>query len=80
LIKSIGFDPIWFGVFVTVMSTVGLISPPVGLTVFVVQSQNPEVSLQTIFKGVMPFLYADILLLLGLVMYPPLATWLPSML
>ena len=78
LIKSIGFDPIWFGVFVTVMSTVGLISPPVGLTVFVVQSQNPEVSLQTIFKGVMPFLYADILLLLALVMYPPLATWLPS--
>jgi tripartite ATP-independent transporter DctM subunit len=45
LIKSIGFDPIWFGVFVTVMSTVGLISPPVGLTVFVVQSQNPEVPL-----------------------------------
>ena len=80
LIKSIGFDPIWFGVFVTVMSTVGLISPPVGLTVFVVQSQNPEVSLQTIFKGVMPFLYADILLLLALVMYPPLATWLPSVL
>ena len=80
LIKSIGFDPIWFGVFVTVMSTVGLISPPVGLTVFVVQSQNPEISLQTIFKGVMPFLYADILLLLALVMYPPLATWLPSVL
>jgi len=80
LIKSIGFDPIWFGVFVTVMSTVGLISPPVGLTVFVVQSQNPEVSLQTIFKGVMPFLYADILLLFALVMYPPLATWLPSVL
>ena len=80
LIKSIGFDPIWFGVFVTVMSTVGLISPPVGLTVFVVQSQNPEVSLQTIFKGVMPFLYADIMLLLALVMYPPLATWLPSVL
>ena len=80
LIKSIGFDPIWFGVFVTVMSTVGLISPPVGLTVFVVQSQNPEVSLQTIFKGVMPFLYADVLLLLALVMYPPLATWLPSVL
>jgi len=80
LVKSIGFDPIWFGVFVTVMSTVGLISPPVGLTVFVVQSQNPEVSLQTIFKGVMPFLYADILLLLALVMYPPMATWLPSVL
>ena len=48
--------------------------------VFVVQSQNPEVSLQTIFKGVMPFLYADILLLLALVIYPPLATWLPSVL
>ena len=78
VIKGIGYDPIWFGVFVTVMSTVGLISPPVGLTVFVVQSQNPDVPLQKIFRGVMPFLYADCVLLLALVLFPALALWLPS--
>ena len=80
VVKSIGFDPIWFGVFVTVMSTVGLISPPVGLTVFVVQSQNPDVPLQKIFRGVMPFLYADCVLLVALVVFPSLALWLPSVL
>jgi C4-dicarboxylate transporter, DctM subunit len=80
VVKTIGFDPIWFGVFITVMSTVGLISPPVGLTVFVVQSQNPDVPLQKIFRGVMPFLYADCVLLLALVLFPGLALWLPSVL
>jgi len=78
VIKGLGYDPIWFGVFVTVMSTVGLISPPVGLTVFVVQSQNPDVPLQKIFRGVMPFLYADCVLLAALVLFPGLAMWLPS--
>lgn len=80
VIKGIGYDPVWFGVFVTVMSTVGLISPPVGLTVFVVQSQNPEIPLQKIFRGVMPFLYADFVLLAALVMFPALALWLPAQL
>jgi C4-dicarboxylate transporter, DctM subunit len=80
LVKTIGYDPVWFGVFVTVMSTVGLISPPVGLTVFVVQSQNPDIPLQKIFRGVMPFLYADCVLLVALVMFPALATWLPGQL
>ena len=78
MVKALGYDPIWFGVFVTVMSTVGLISPPVGLTVFVVQSQNPDVPLQKIFRGVMPFLYADCVLLLALVLFPGIAMWLPS--
>ncbi len=80
VVKGIGYDPVWFGVFVTVMSTVGLISPPVGLTVFVVQSQNPEIPLQKIFRGVMPFLYADCVLLVALVLFPQLAMWLPSVL
>ena len=80
MVKAMGYDPVWFGVFVTVMSTVGLISPPVGLTVFVVQSQNPDVPLQKIFRGVLPFLYADCVLLLALVLFPGIAMWLPSML
>jgi TRAP-type C4-dicarboxylate transport system permease large subunit len=80
VVTSIGFDAIWFGVFVTVMSTVGLISPPVGLTVFVVQSQNPQIPLEKIFRGVIPFLIADVVLLIALVAFPALATWLPKVL
>ena len=80
VVKGLGYDPVWFGVFVTVMSTVGLISPPVGLTVFVVQSQNPDIPLQKIFRGVMPFLYADFVLLVALVVFPGLAMWLPGVL
>ncbi|MFN0163648.1 MAG: TRAP transporter large permease [Burkholderiales bacterium] len=78
VVKGLGYDPIWFGVFVTVMCTVGLISPPVGLTVFVVQSQHPEVPLQKIYRGVLPFLAADCVLLVALVAFPALALWLPS--
>lgn len=78
VVKAIGYDPIWFGVFITVMSTVGLISPPVGLTVFVVQAQNPQIPLEKIFRGVLPFLAADCVLLVGLAVFPALATWLPS--
>ena len=78
VIKAIGYDPIWFGVFITVMSTVGLISPPVGLTVFVVQAQNPQIPLEKIFRGVLPFLAADCVLLVALAVFPALATWLPS--
>ena len=78
VVKAIGYDPIWFGVFITVMSTVGLISPPVGLTVFVVQAQNPQIPLEKIFRGVLPFLAADCVLLVALAVFPALATWLPS--
>ncbi len=80
VIKGIGYDPVWFGVLVTLMSTVGLISPPVGLTVFVVQSQNPDIPLQKIFRGLMPFHYAPCVLLAALVVFPPLALWLQCVL
>ncbi len=80
LMQSIGYDGIWFGVFVTVMCTIGLISPPVGLTVFVIQAQNPDVPAVRIYLGTLPFLLADFVLVALLVAFPALALWLPAVL
>jgi tripartite ATP-independent transporter DctM subunit len=80
LMNSIGFDGIWFGVFVTVMCTIGLITPPTGMTVFVIQAQHPEIPVERIYLGTLPFLAADFALVGLLIVMPGLALWLPSML
>jgi tripartite ATP-independent transporter DctM subunit len=80
LMMHIGYDGIWFGIFVTVMATIGLISPPVGLTVFVIQAQNPDIPAAKIYRGTLPFLVADFVLVAILVAFPPLALWLPGVL
>ncbi|HEY3077459.1 MAG TPA: TRAP transporter large permease [Burkholderiales bacterium] len=78
LMTSIGYDGIWFGIFVTVMATIGLISPPVGLTVFVIQAQNPDIPASKIYRGTLPFLVADFVLVALLIAFPGLALWLPA--
>ncbi len=78
LMESLGYDGIWFGVFVTVMCTIGLISPPVGLTVFVIQAQNPDIPAARIYLGTLPFLAADFVLVALLIAFPALALWLPA--
>jgi tripartite ATP-independent transporter DctM subunit len=78
LMASVGYDGIWFGIFVTVMATIGLISPPVGLTVFVIQAQNPDIPAARIYRGTLPFLAADFVLVGLLVAFPALALWLPA--
>jgi tripartite ATP-independent transporter DctM subunit len=80
LMLHIGYDGIWFGIFVTVMATIGLISPPVGLTVFVIQAQNPDIPAAKIYLGTLPFLLADLVLVGLLVAFPGLALWLPAVL
>ncbi|MDQ5850301.1 MAG: TRAP transporter large permease [Pseudomonadota bacterium] len=78
LMASIGYDGVWFGIFVTVMATIGLISPPVGLTVFVIQAQNPDIPAAKIYRGTLPFLAADFVLVGLLIAFPALALWLPA--
>ena len=80
LMMSVGYDGIWFGIFVTVMATIGLISPPVGLTVFVIQAQNPDIPATRIYMGTLGFLVADFVLVGLLIAFPALALWLPSVL
>ncbi|HUF93284.1 MAG TPA: TRAP transporter large permease [Candidatus Limnocylindria bacterium] len=79
VIIGLGFDPVWFGVIIVCVVEIGLISPPVGMNMFVLKTLLPEVSTGTIFSGVLPFMTADVVRLAILVTVPWLALWLPSM-
>jgi len=79
VVVSLGFDPIWFGVVIVCVVEIGLISPPVGMNMFVLKSLLPQVPTGTVFSGVMPFFWADVLRLALLVAVPWLALWLPGL-
>ncbi len=79
VILQLGFDPIWFGVIIVMTVELGLITPPVGMNVFVLNSVLPDVPLQTIFRGLVPFIVADILKLALLIAVPAIILVLPSM-
>lgn len=78
LVTSLGYDPIWFGIVVVVVVEISLITPPVGLNVFVLRGVLPDVSTSTIFKGVTPFWIADLFRLAIIVGFPMLSLWLPG--
>ncbi|HEX6112807.1 MAG TPA: TRAP transporter large permease [Geminicoccaceae bacterium] len=78
VIQTLGFDPIWFGVIVVMTVELGLITPPVGMNVFVINSIVQDVSLLAIFKGVAPFILTDLVRLGLLVAFPWLVLFLPS--
>lgn len=78
LVTSLGFDPVWFGIIVVVVTEISLITPPVGLNVFVLKGVVGDVSTGTIFRGVTPFWIVDILRLLLLLAVPGLVLFLPS--
>ncbi|WP_418317425.1 TRAP transporter large permease [Piscinibacter sakaiensis] len=78
VILAAGFDPIWFGVILTINMELGLITPPVGLNLFVINGIVPDVSLPTILKGAFPFMMCMIVAIVILCIFPELATWLPS--
>ena len=80
LIIEAGFDPIWFGVVLVVVVELGLVTPPVGMNIFVIRAQSPETPLSTIYKGVLPFLAAPIALLALMLAVPQLALWFPGLL
>jgi tripartite ATP-independent transporter DctM subunit len=75
---ELGYSPIWFGVVVVIVLEMGLISPPVGVNVFVVKGVAPDVPLNTIFKGIWPFWLAMLLCLALLVAFPQIALFLPN--
>ena len=76
---ALGFDPIWFGIIVVKMGEICLITPPVGLNVYVVNSVAPEVPIQEIFAGIVPFLLMDFLTLAILIAFPQISLFLPSL-
>jgi tripartite ATP-independent transporter DctM subunit len=79
VITGLGFDPVWFGILIVTIVEIGMISPPVGLNLFVLNSLLPNVKLTTIYKGVWPFVVADVVRLGILIAFPFIALWLPGL-
>jgi C4-dicarboxylate transporter DctM subunit len=79
VIIKLGFDPIWFGVIIVIVSEMGLITPPVGLNVYVIKGIAKDVPMYDIFKGITPFLICQIILVIILLFVPELALFLPNM-
>jgi len=77
VVMKLGFDPIWFGVIIVLVAEMGVITPPVGVNVFVIKGIAPDVPLETIFKGIFPFLAALIIVTIILIIFPQIATFLP---
>ena len=78
VVVALGFDPVWFGILVVIVVQIGLISPPVGMNIFVVKSLLRHLTINTVFRGVTPFTVALVALLAIVVAFPPLATYLPG--
>ena len=78
IVISAGFDPYWFAVILTINMEIGLITPPVGLNLYVINGIAPEISLRTILVGSLPFVACMVIAILLLCLFPDLATWLPN--
>ena len=78
--ETLGYDPIWFGVIIVLVVSMGIITPPVGINVYVIKGIAKEVPLETIFKGIWPFLFAIIISCVILMIFPDLVLFLPRML
>jgi len=78
LIRQYGYDPIWFSIIVVIVIEVGLIHPPVGMNLFVIQAQAPEIRITSIYRGIVPFLAAPLVMIILMFLFPQLALWLPQ--
>jgi tripartite ATP-independent transporter DctM subunit len=80
VVTALGFDPVWFAIVCLVNIELGLITPPFGLDLFVIKGVcPPDITMGDIYRGVLPFVLINILALAIVMAFPPLATWLPSL-
>ena len=79
VILQLGFDPVWFGILIVVVVEIGLISPPVGMNLFVLKTLLPNVHQSTVFRGVLPFMLADVVRMALLIAFPAISLYLPSL-
>jgi tripartite ATP-independent transporter DctM subunit len=78
IILAAGFDPIWFGIVMTINMEIGLITPPVGLNLFIVKAIAPDVSIMRIMRGATPYVLCMVAAIVILSIFPEIATWLPD--
>jgi TRAP-type C4-dicarboxylate transport system permease large subunit len=79
VVTGLGFDPIWFGVMVVIAIELGLITPPIGMNVFVINSVERDIGLTTIYRGLLPFIAIDVVRMGLLLAFPSIALFLPSL-
>ncbi len=80
IILALGYDPVWFGILVVMVVEIGLITPPIGVNLFVIRSVMPDIPMMAVVRGVIPFIVADILRILLIAAVPALTLWLPNLL
>ncbi len=80
IIKALGYDPVWFGILIVVVVEIGLITPPIGVNLFVIRSVVPDVPMMTVIRGVIPFIVADLVRVLLIAAVPAISLWLPQLL
>ncbi len=79
IVMSLGFDPIWFGIIMIKIIEIGVLTPPVGLNLFaVIGSSQGQINTSQMFRGIMPFLFVELIVLLLLIFFPGIITWLPG--
>jgi TRAP-type C4-dicarboxylate transport system permease large subunit len=79
VVKEYGLDPIWFGVILVKMIEIAVITPPVGLNLFaVVSAAGGRVSTADMYRGVLPFVLIEVVVLVILILFPAISTWLPQ--
>jgi len=79
LITSLGFDPIWFGILVVTVAELGLITPPVGMNLFIIQGVATDLPSITVMRGILPFILADLVRLAVIILIPAIALFLPGL-
>ncbi len=79
VVNTLGYDPIWFGVIILLVTVMGSITPPVGLNIYVMKSVAPSVKIETLFKGVWPFVGALLVCIFLIIAFPAIATFLPRL-
>jgi tripartite ATP-independent transporter DctM subunit len=77
--EAMGYDPIWFGVMTVLVAEMGVVTPPVGINVYVVHGVSPDVPLETIFRGVLPMVIALVICAVLILAFPQIALWLPGL-
>ena len=80
IIEKLGFDTVWWGIINVVVIELGMIIPPIGIIVFVLHGLAPDIPIRTIYRGVVPFIVADLILLALLAFFPAITLWLPALL
>ena len=78
VVSSMGFDPLWFGVIIVIVMQQGMMTPPIGMSCFVINAVAKDVPLSTVFRGVMPFWAVTIVIIIMLIAFPQIALFLPG--